>query len=141
MSVLVKIEISWKEYSFIRTEDRPVPRWQVSFCDPTWFSPSAMLRPWYLGSTASLCRRQPSAKEHTAWLKGKTVGVLAFYTSDNKLKPFSCKCDITLDGFPWQSTERPILKRGRAMELGSKPSCQSSLPKGLVKAFVSRLES
>lgn len=51
-------------------------------------------------------------------LKGKQWVFWHFYTGDNKLKPFSCKRDITLDGFPWQSTERPILKRGKEVGLG-----------------------
>lgn len=90
------------------------------------FLPSAIVGPLYLGSLSDSPRRQTSAKEHTAWLKGKTVGVLHFCTNDNKLKPFSCKCGITLDGFPWQSTEWPILNRGkkkkRKMALGGAES-------------------
>lgn len=81
-----------------------------------------LLSSLYLGSMCSHHRRQPFAKEYTAWLKGKTVGVLHFYTSDNKLKPFSCKCDTALDGFPWRSTEWSILNRGKEMELGEAKS-------------------
>lgn len=82
---------------------------------------SAVVGPLYFGSLLDSRRRQTSAKDHIAWLKGKTVGVLHFCTNDNKLKPFSCKCGITLDGFPWQSTEWPILNRQK-MALGGAES-------------------
>lgn len=61
--------------------------------------------------------------------------VLAFYARDNKLKPFSCKCDSTLDSFPWQSTEWPTSNRGKGTEPGELSQSPEERMKGAWKSI------
>lgn len=80
--------------------------------DQTW----CHRRSLFPGPMSSPCRRQPSAKSAQ---HGAESVMLAFDASDNKLKPFSYKCDDTLDSFPWQSTKWPPSNRGKETEPGS----------------------
>ena len=81
------------------------------------------------------CGKAPLQKSTQHGIKGKQWVFWHFYIHDNKLKPFSCKCDITLDGFPWQSAERPILNRSRELGLGEQSPSPEQPTKGARKSI------
>lgn len=132
-----------RNYSFIQTEDvchdvgvHPTPP-PPSYLVPT----TCYLILFVLALNPELAGDNLLQKSTQHGIKGKQWVFWHFYIRDNKLKPFSCKCDITLDGFPWQSAERPILNTGREVGLREQSPSPEQPTKGLVKAFVGRLES
>ena len=126
-----------RNYSFIQTEDvchdvgvhptPPPPSYQV----PT----TCYLILFVLALNPELAGDNLLQKSTQHGIKGKQWVFWHFYIRDNKLKPFSCKCDITLDGFPWQSAERPILNTGREVGLREQSPSPEQPTKGASKSI------